>query len=131
MVYRLLFEQGDVDDDGRAMPFLRLDLTFTSHESSPLQDSANPEVIPLVGITQHGVHIESHAVVPDGNTKELGVDVQPHGDSSRFRVFLHVAEGFLHNAKQEDLGTREQDLDRKSTRLNSSHIQKSRMPSSA
>src|SRR5206468_12749219 len=110
MVYRLLFGQRDVDDDCRATPFLRLDLAFTAHESSPLQDSANPEVIPFVGITQHGVHVKSHTVVPDGDPEAFGIDVQPHGDPSRFRMSLHVAEGFLHNAKQEDLGARKQDL---------------------
>src|SRR3970040_957028 len=101
---RLLCSQGDVDDDRRATPFLGLSLAFTTHEPSPFQDSANPEVIPFVGITQHRVHVESHAVVPDGNTEKFGVDVQPYGYQSRFRVFLHVAEGFLHNAKQKDLG---------------------------
>src|SRR6267143_3072989 len=110
MGYRLLFDQGDVNDDRCATPFLRLDFAFTAHESSPLQDSANPEVIPFVGITQHGVHVESHAVVPDGNSEAFRVDVQPHDYPSRFRVSLHVAESFLHNAKQEDLGARKQDL---------------------
>src|SRR4249920_639301 len=107
---RLLFYQRDVDDDRRATPFLRLDLAFTAHESSPLQDPANPEVIPFVWIAQHSVHVESHAIVPDGDPKAFEVDVQPHGHPSRFCVFLHVAERFLHNAKQEDLGARKQDL---------------------
>jgi hypothetical protein len=90
----------------RATPLLRLDLAFTAHKSSPLQDSANPEVIPFVRIAQHGIHVESHAVVSDGDPKAFGVDVQPHGDPSRFCVPLHIAESLLHNAKQEDLGTR-------------------------
>ena len=91
-------------------PLLRLNLTFTAHESSSFKDSANPEMVPFVGITQHGVHIESHTVVPDGDLEAFGVDVQAHSDPSRFRVPLHVAQGLLHNAKQEDLGTREQNL---------------------
>src|SRR6185295_10028269 len=104
---RLLFIQRDLDNDGRAMPFLRLDLAFTAHEPSTLQDSANPEVVPFVGITEHRVHIESHAVVSDGDAEEFGVDIQPHGDASRFRMSLHVAQSFLYYAKQEDLGARE------------------------
>ena len=37
----------------------------------------------------------------------------------------------LYSAGQTDVPTRAAGVDRKSTRLNSSHIQKSRMPSSA
>src|SRR6187399_3338260 len=107
---RLLFIQGDVDDDGRAMPFFGLDLAFTAYEPSPLKDSPNSEVIPFIGVAQHGVHVESHAVVHDGDAEKLGVDVQPHGDPGRFRMFLHITEGFLHNAKQKDLRTWEQEL---------------------
>src|SRR5207244_12021416 len=59
MAYRLLFGQRDVDDDCRATPFLRLDLAFTAHESSTLQDSANHNVTPLVVLTEHGLQVNS------------------------------------------------------------------------
>src|SRR5215210_1910943 len=108
--YRLLFHQGNVDNDGRATPPFGLDLTFTAHESSSFKDSANPEMVPFIRVTQHSVHIEPHTVVPDGDLEAFGVDVQAHSDPSRFRMPLHVTQRLLHNTKEEDLGTREQNL---------------------
>ena len=44
---------------------------------------------------------------------------------------LTTNEAFRKFKSKLELNQREEDKDRKSTRLNSSHIQKSRMPSSA
>src|SRR5262245_14665241 len=104
---RLLVDQGDIDDDCRATSFFRFDFGFAAHESGSFQNSSNSEMVPFVGITQHCVHIESYAIVPDGNPETFGLDVQPYGDPSRFRVSLHVAEGFLNNTEEENLGPRE------------------------
>src|SRR5262249_30286162 len=104
---RLLFHQRNVDDNRRATPLLGLDLPFAAHEPSPLEDSANPEMIPFIGISQHGVHVESHTVVSNGDPQALGVDIKHHGHPRRFRMPLHIAESFLHDPEQEDLGARE------------------------
>ena len=69
----------------------------------------------------------AHAQISDGIIK-IGV----LNDQSSLYADL-AGQGSVVAAKMavEDFGAEKKGLDRKSTRLNSSHIQKSRMPSSA
>ena len=66
-------------------------------------------------MAQH-LHIRSHELIADGTVAEGGADAGP-SPHDLYDAALGACKALT--------------VDRKSTRLNSSHIQKSRMPSSA
>src|SRR5215510_497362 len=66
---RLLIHQRDIDHNRRAASFLRLDSSVTADKPGPLDDGANAEVVPFLGITQHGFHVEPDARVTDRDSQ--------------------------------------------------------------
>ena len=67
----------------------------------------------------------------DGFNKELTKAIRAHGNFFEFTVFFVISSFLLELLEGNQIYIFIVNLDRKSTRLNSSHSQQSRMPSSA
>ena len=63
-------------------------------------------------------------------TRAIDGDLR-RGDVYCLEYIMEDGEGVMHHSRRAEVKADVEDEDRKSTRLNSSHIQKSRMPSSA
>ena len=74
--------------------------------------------------------IDGHSQIYRAYYAPFGALTSPSGEPTRaVHVFIQMVLGLLRDKKPDYLAMTMED--RKSTRLNSSHIQKSRMPSSA
>ena len=89
---------------------------------SELQAAASVSVIPADGVT-----LGTLTVAPDGKSVTVPVTVALNAPTTTRQVVLKNAAGAPYTVSKPGIDL----LDRKSTRLNSSHPQQSRMPSSA